>query len=293
MKPMILFVFVSMLPFQSACSANDEPSHKIYIDDGGAVGDEVRLCAACPTFVKVPKSDKFGRTIKYVAAHELTWANYLASVDDGACPVPASFVEAWPIEPVRERMISRYKIDWPAAYLSMSEIDCYSSWIGKETGLTASLPSPKEWEWFASAGDQTLKFPWGESYKNPPAAVDGVEIKVNDRWPADFQGYGDRELVSGVRVGIFPPNDWGLYDLIGNTPELTTKTQTGEQYISERPKLSKFEAWKRYDWILIKGAGTSFDYWRDGITFENWTYIDEGRPQAPTSVRLVLIEPEL
>ena len=256
------------------------------------VGDEIRPCDGCPVFVRVPDAPSNLRAVKFVAVHELTWARYLSSVDEKKCSVPASFIEAWPDEVVRGRMIERYRVDWPAAYLSMREVDCYRGWIGEKTGLEVSLPTPTEWEWFASAGDRAAKFPWGQSDANPPAAVESVEANIGDLWPAGFDGFGDRELISGLRVGVFPPNAWGLFDLIGNNPEWTTRTVSGEEYIAKNPRWSGVKSWESYEWVLIKGYGRNFDHWRAGLAGENWTYLNNGRAGAAVSVRLVLIEGE-
>ena len=258
-------------------------------DEEVAIGEDIRFCEDCPSFAPVPEAQRDGiRPIKYVAQHELTWRQYFAAVDAEICPVPALFFSTWSDEEKRHRMTEWYRIDWPAAYLSLGEIDCYSEWLSSESGFIVDLPTEDEWEWFASAGDASRKYPWGNEEKPDSAAVKGTEVEAADRWP--FGRFETRNLLSGVKVGLFPPNEWGLFDLIGNNVELTKGTISGSEYHTRFPESRVLPRYANSDRVLLKGHGIHFHFWRSGIAGSNWTPIVEGRPQTPVAVRLILIE---
>ena len=69
-------------------------------------------------------------------------------------------------------------------------------------GWRFTLPTEAQWEYACRAGTKSL-FPWGNS-KMPKMANDG--------------GSG---LKKPIKVGSFPPNPWGFYDMLGNVCEWT------------------------------------------------------------------------
>ena len=69
-------------------------------------------------------------------------------------------------------------------------------------GLSFALPTEAQWEYACRAGTNSL-FPWGNA-KMPKMANDG--------------GSG---LKKPIKVGSFPPNPWGFYDMLGNVCEWT------------------------------------------------------------------------
>jgi formylglycine-generating enzyme required for sulfatase activity len=77
------------------------------------------------------------------------------------------------------------------------------------TGKTYRLLSEAEYEYAARAGT-TTRYPWGDAVKPNGAAMascDGCGSKWDDVHPAP--------------VGAFPPNKFGLYDMVGNVWEWT------------------------------------------------------------------------
>ncbi|MBK8979177.1 MAG: SUMF1/EgtB/PvdO family nonheme iron enzyme [Planctomycetes bacterium] len=77
------------------------------------------------------------------------------------------------------------------------------------------LPTEVEWEYAARAG-ATTRFPWGDSV---------AELRTR----ANTYGDGDGHLVSAP-VGSFPPNGFGLYDMIGNVWEWCASGYDSQEY---------------------------------------------------------------
>ena len=82
--------------------------------------------------------------------------------------------------------------DLPAAFVTWDEASAFCRAAGKR------LPTEAEWE-FAASNRGTTEFPWGD--------------EMPDAARANWLGAG---LGKAARVGSFPPDRNGLYDLAGN-----------------------------------------------------------------------------
>lgn len=97
----------------------------------------------------------------------------------------------------------------PVVCITWYDVQDYVGWLSRKTGLTYRLLSEAEWEYAARAGATTVYY-WGDtaSYEYANYGVDttfGIgRAKGRDRW------------MTTSPVGSFPPNAFGLYDMLGN-----------------------------------------------------------------------------
>ncbi len=140
-----------------------------------------------------------------IGRYEVTVAEWMACVQAGACVWNGSGLDTVPNHPV--------------ATVSWDEVKQYLAWLSRRTGRQYRLPSEAEWEYAARAGSET-QYPWG----NIEAAVcthanvlDSSGRKANPDWT--WSVGCDDGFARAAPVGSFPPNDWGLYDVIGNVWE--------------------------------------------------------------------------
>ena len=100
--------------------------------------------------------------------------------------------------------------DHPVVQVAYPDAAAYAAWAGRR------LPSESQWEYAARAGSDTT-YAWGEQ-----VCPDG-RLMANT-WQGRFPYRNDGALGwSGTSpVGAFPPNDFGLVDMIGNVWEWTT-----------------------------------------------------------------------
>ena len=105
--------------------------------------------------------------------------------------------------------------DHPVVQVAYADALAYAGWAGRR------LPTEAEWEYAARAGEEST-YPWGDD------ATPAGELMANT-WQGRFpyRNDGARGWVGSSPVGTFPPNGYGLFDMIGNVWEWTTTEFTG------------------------------------------------------------------
>jgi formylglycine-generating enzyme required for sulfatase activity len=101
--------------------------------------------------------------------------------------------------------------DHPVVHISFRDAEAYAKWAGKE------LPTEAEWEYAARGGLEGAEFAWGSEL------VPGGKYMANT-WQGEFpwQNLLSDGYETTSPVGTYPPNGYGLYDMIGNVWEWTT-----------------------------------------------------------------------
>jgi formylglycine-generating enzyme required for sulfatase activity len=84
--------------------------------------------------------------------------------------------------------------------VSWNDAKAYVAWLSRQTGKPYRLLSEAEWEYACRAGT-TTRFSWG------------------DDWPTPEQANFGRKVGKTTKIGSYPPNSWGLYDMPGNVWE--------------------------------------------------------------------------
>ncbi len=104
----------------------------------------------------------------------------------------------------------------PVVCVSWKDAKAYTEWLSQKTGEGYRLPSEAEWEYAARAGSNA-RFFFGNSVEMLCKYGNGVDASSDFKWQNKKcrDGYGART----APVGSFLPNDFGLYDTIGNVWE--------------------------------------------------------------------------
>lgn len=100
--------------------------------------------------------------------------------------------------------------DHPVVHVGYADAEAYARWAGK------ALPTEAEWERAARGGLDGAEYAWGDELM-PAGRV--MANTWQGRFPWENLWRGRREYTSPV--GAFPPNGYGLYDMIGNVWEWT------------------------------------------------------------------------
>ena len=92
----------------------------------------------------------------------------------------------------------------PVIDVNWNDAQRYVAWLSKITGKTYRLLTEAEYEYAARAGTQTA-YPWGDDIEQNRANC----IACGSRWDG----------TQTAPVGSFAPNQFGLYDMVGNVWE--------------------------------------------------------------------------
>jgi len=206
---MLRIFLLFLIGVLAGCSDGNEfkskPIKLTYIQD----------CSQCPKMVVIPPGEymmgsatktAFAKdalpqtkiTISYslaVGQFEVTWQEYLYCLQDNYC--------TYRPDPEPEAL------DHPVNRVNYYDALKYAQWLSEKTGETYRLPSEAEWEYFARAGTITQYY-WGDDF-DPRFAYSwrAFPDDVRDGFP----------LINPV--GKLKPNNYGLFDVIGNLHEWT------------------------------------------------------------------------
>ncbi|WP_166874391.1 formylglycine-generating enzyme family protein [Salinibacterium sp. ZJ450] len=130
----------------------------------------------------------------------------------------------------------------PVVQVAYDDAAAYAQWAGKR------LPTESEWEWAARGGLVGRRYAWGDEPR-----VDGRLMA--DTWQGAFpyRNEGAAGWVGTARVGSFPANGYGLFDMIGNVWEWTSNEWTPRHVI---PGAHGVDSGGREN--LLLGAGSGF-----------------------------------
>lgn len=108
--------------------------------------------------------------------------------------------------------------DQPVACVSWFDAAAYVEWLAKKTGKPYRLPSEAEWEYATRAGS-TTDYYWGDDPEDgcAHANMNDASGALNGfRW-AEAACDDGHQIASPV--GSYPPNAFGLHDMLGNVWE--------------------------------------------------------------------------
>jgi serine/threonine protein kinase len=140
----------------------------------------------------------------YMDTYEVTNAQYKQCIADGGCERPEhpSYYDQFD-KPEYE--------DHPVVFVKWADAKNFCAW------RAARLPTEAEWE-KAARGPENWKFTWGDDWGSPS---DGAFANFCDSQCSEDHrnlDYND-SYAQTAPVGSYPPNPYGLYDMLGNVWE--------------------------------------------------------------------------
>lgn len=111
-----------------------------------------------------------------------------------------------PTKPYGSVFRERGEKGFPALGMSQHAATEYCKWLSYKTGKKYRLPTEAEWEFACRAGSSTAYF-WGD---------DAAQAK-------EYGWYQENSKATTQPIGKLKPNKLGLYDMVGNVAEWTSK----------------------------------------------------------------------
>ena len=156
----------------------------------------------------------------------------------------------------------------PVVCVNWYDAKAYADWLTKKTGRHYRLPTEAEWEYAARAGAQGSR-PWGEDtsaacrYANvADASAKRAVLGVAGSWT--FHDCDDHYAYTAP-VGSFPPNAFGLYDMLGNAWEWTAGCWNADQ--TGPAPVGRSSASAKCNESVLRGGG-----WVDSPDFVSYDF---------------------
>jgi len=113
----------------------------------------------------------------------------------------------------------------PVVHIAYEDAEAYARWVGKD------LPTESEWEFAARGGLDGTEFAWPGDELAPQG------LHLANTWQGEFpwQNTGEDGFEWTAPVGTFPPNGYGLHDMIGNVWEWTSDWYQEHDKLESRP----------------------------------------------------------
>ena len=125
--------------------------------------------------------------------------------------------------------------DYPVVGVNWEQASAFCHWrtqyynaaqasMGNPIVQDYRLPTESEWEYAARGGRDLSMYPWGGTYvRTAKGCFLGNFKPMHGNYTVD--GY-----MIAAKVGSFPPNDYGLYDMAGNVAEWTSSAYHESNY---------------------------------------------------------------
>jgi formylglycine-generating enzyme required for sulfatase activity len=101
----------------------------------------------------------------------------------------------------------------PVINVNWDDAKAFIAWLNQQSSIRFRLPTEAEWEYAARAGT-TTDYYWG-------AAASHEQANYGSEKCCEGLAQGRDQWVNTSPVGSFPPNPWGLYDMLGNVWQWT------------------------------------------------------------------------
>jgi formylglycine-generating enzyme required for sulfatase activity len=242
--PLLLLMFGA-----SVCAADDMAV------DNRAV-ESFRDCETCPELVRIPAgSFTMGSTPAQTTAaevpdararnehppvamrierpfaigrYEVTIGEFRAFAEDtGFEPAPGCFGlngRAWAMDPAATWDAPGYPVDdrYPAACLTAGDYQQYVDWLSEKTGRRYRFPSEAEWEYVAGLGSESPPRSFHRDDADACNLFNAADKQFADNFDGEWPAFAcDDGYPITSPTGNFPANKLGMFDVLGNTAEIT------------------------------------------------------------------------
>jgi formylglycine-generating enzyme required for sulfatase activity len=131
------------------------------------------------------------------------------------------------------------RMSHPVTLVRWDDARAYCDWLSASTGRTVFLPTEAQWERAARGGVDGNRYPWGQQ---PDRAMANFLPA-----PAMKKRHGTTEC------GTYPPNPYGLFDMVGNVWEWVADWYAADYY-TDSPRVDPQGPGHGY-YRILRGGG--------------------------------------
>lgn len=146
------------------------------------------------------------------------------------------------------------KDNLPVVNVSWEDANGFAKWLSEKSGETYRLPSEAQWEYATRAGSRQSRF-WGNNPDEACNYANVADLTAKKERPSWTSFHCDDGYLAASPVGSFQPNDFGLYDTLGNVWEWCRDVYNSEAY-SKLPKQDPVYAGQG-EYRVMRGGGWS------------------------------------
>jgi len=117
----------------------------------------------------------------------------------------------------------------PVTGVSWHDAVAYANWLTGKSGVKFRLPSEAEWEYAARGGSGSRNY-WGDDPALACKSANGADLSARAQWPEWTTTECNDSYRVSAPVGMFAPNAYGVYDIMGNAWEWTADWYDAEYY---------------------------------------------------------------
>ncbi|MBF0163167.1 MAG: SUMF1/EgtB/PvdO family nonheme iron enzyme [Magnetococcales bacterium] len=172
----------------------------------------------------------------------------------------------------------------PVVNVTWDQANRFAGWMSGRGGVHFRLPTEAEWEYAARAGTKTA-FPWGDTPGDGCRHANVGDATAKKAWPKWNVFPCEDGYAETAPVGMFMPNGFGLYDMIGNVWEWVADWYAPSYYASSPKEDPKGPS----QGFFRTARGGSWAVWPDYARTANRTGIDPTHPDVHVGFRLVMM----
>ncbi len=106
----------------------------------------------------------------------------------------------------------------PVVNVSWEDAVAFGEWLSLKTEQQYRLPTEAEWEYAARAGSEQSRY-WGNNPNEACKYANVADMTAQEHWAKWTTFNCDDGYAVAAPVGSFKPNDFKLYDMLGNAWE--------------------------------------------------------------------------
>ncbi|MBH1963915.1 MAG: formylglycine-generating enzyme family protein [Comamonadaceae bacterium] len=121
--------------------------------------------------------------------------------------------------------------DHPVTNVTWNDAQALADWLTRTEGVRYRLPTEAEWEYACRAGS-TGHYPHGNDVGQLARTANTFDVSAAALWPQwqSVAAPGDDGFPFTAPVGSFPPNAFGLHDMVGNVWEWVSDLHSDDYY---------------------------------------------------------------